>query len=221
MGNKQPKEAAKPAAARPSSAIESIGAMEKTQNLLTKRRDLLEKRCDGFTKTARAKMKKGDKKGALFALKQKKMYDKQVQNLDNQLLTLEQQKVALENANISATVVNTMAAGTTAMRNIQATMDVDSVNDMRDDLEEQMDMTNEINDAIGQPLGEAMDEDELLGELDDLVAEDTDMMMPDMLGVPSLPDAALSMPAAPSTAPVVAKQNSVDAELADLDALMM
>ena len=60
--------------------------------------------------------------GALFALKQKKMYDKQVQNLDNQLLTLEQQKVALENANISATVVNTMAAGTTAMRNIQATM---------------------------------------------------------------------------------------------------
>ena len=40
MGNKQPKEEAKPAAARPSSAIESIGAMEKTQNLLTKRQCL-------------------------------------------------------------------------------------------------------------------------------------------------------------------------------------
>lgn len=221
MGNKQPKEAAKPVAtARPNSAIESIGKMEKTQNLLTKRRDLLEKRSKGFTIKARAKMKAGDKKGALFALKQKKMYEKQVTNLDNQLLALEQQKVALEGANISATVVDSMATGVNAMKSIQQNMDVDSVNDLRDDLEDQMAMTEEINDAISAPIGDMMDDDELLGELDDMVAEDTELEMPDMLGVPSLPDPTLNLPTVPDTAPVVTKQSSVDAELADLDALM-
>ena len=59
---------------------------------------------------------------AMFALKQRKMYLKQVQNLENQLLALEQQKVALEGASISATVVNTMSTGAKAMKNIHAGM---------------------------------------------------------------------------------------------------
>lgn len=60
--------------------------------------------------------------GALFALKQKKMYSKQVTNLENQLLALEQQKVALEGASISATVVNTMSTGAKAMSDIHKGM---------------------------------------------------------------------------------------------------
>jgi len=164
-------------------------------------------------------MKAGDKKGAMFCLKQRKMYQKQVTNLENQLLALEQQKVALEGASISATVVNTMSTGARAMADIHRGMDVDSVNDIKDEIDEHMEMTNEINEAIAGPLVD-MDEDELMGELDDMIAEDTEDLLPEMTGVPSLPEPSLDLPAVPTQKPVMAKQSSEDAELADLDLLM-
>lgn len=224
MGNKQEKEAAPPRS-QPNTAIASIGKMESTQNLLTKRRDLLDKRIKNFVKTAKTKMKAGDKKGALFALKQKKMYEKQVNNLENQLLAIEQQKVSLEGANISATVVNTMATGASAMKTIHSNMDIDSVEDLRDDIMEQMDMSEEINDAIGAPMGEAMDEDELMDDLNSLMADDTEDIFAEadanMAGVPSLPDASLTMPDVPVTKPTVAPAKSADdAELAELEMMM-
>lgn len=158
----------------------------------------------------------------MFALKQKKLYEKQLKSLEAQVLTLEQQKIALEVANIASTVVTSMRTGANAMKAIN--MDVDEVEDLRDDVAEQMDAADEINNALSQPMGEAIDEDEILGELDDLMATDMEKEFEatdaDLMGVPSLPDPALSMPAAPSAKPVVATK-PVSAEESELSALEM
>jgi hypothetical protein len=89
------------------------------------------------------------------------------------------------------------------------------------------DMQREIQDALGTPVGMAadLDDDELLGELDELEAEDLDDQM--MAGVAPAPitaapaAAAPAMPSVPKAAPVApAAEADEDAELAALEAEM-
>ncbi len=63
-----------------------------------------------------------------------------------------------------------------------------------DEIREQMDIANEISDAIAQPLGgEVFDEDELLNELEELEQSSLDEQL---LGLESTP--AQKMPSAPT-----------------------
>jgi len=63
-----------------------------------------------------------------------------------------------------------------------------------DDIREQMDLANEISDAIAQPInfGDVIDEDELNAELEGLEQEELDMQLleTDKLSkIPSMPNA--------------------------------
>jgi len=82
------KKAKGPKKHNPETTLQAISKMDATITNLDKRRDLLGKRCMGFIKDAKAQHAKGNKKGALFALKKKKMYEKQIVNLDNQAILL-------------------------------------------------------------------------------------------------------------------------------------
>ena len=129
-------------------------------------------------KLAKAKSNKGDKRGAILCLKRKKMYQAEVDKINNILANLEQQKFALENAATNAVVVGGMSAAKSALQQINKDMDVDTVTDVMDDIQEQMDMGEEISNALGQQMGDTMDDDELLGELDDM---EKDLMEEEML----------------------------------------
>jgi charged multivesicular body protein 4A/B len=58
----------------------------------------LEKQMDRQVEDAKQKLAKKDKKGAMFALKKKKMLGSQVDSILGTMITMEQQKMALENA---------------------------------------------------------------------------------------------------------------------------
>lgn len=231
MGNKQekPKPQQQPVvqAKGPNSTIAAIGTMKKNQEQVNKRIELLDKKCAGFVKIAKEKMKKGDKRGAMFALKQKKLYAKQQQQLENQVLAIQQQIVVLEGANMNRNVVQTMQIGNNATKAAMRGIDIDTVEDLRDDIADMMDMQDEIGTALGAEIGMGFDEDEIENELRDLEVEDTEAMfegVDDMSAVPSLPDATTTMPVAPTAAPTIKpqikKQNSEDAGLAELEAMM-
>ncbi len=51
---------------------------------------------------------------------------------------------------------------------------IDTVDNTMDQIREQMDIATEISDAIAQPLGDPIDEDELEAELAELEAENLD-----------------------------------------------
>merc|ERR1712087_478227 len=101
--------------------------------------------------------------------------------------------------------------------------DIDQVEDLKDTIAEQMDMSEEINEAISGPLGTDFDDDELMDELNDLTTEAAEdefaAVDTQMAGVPALPDAAMTMPTVPSSKPVVkvAKKTQEEAELAELE----
>jgi len=142
-----------------------------------------------------------------------------------QILSLEQQKMALEASALQKTVVDTMSNGAKAMKTIHGEMDVDAVEDLRADIEETMDINNEINDVFSTPLGDAMDEDELDDELNELMMDEADEAELQMTAAatPALPDVPQQVPNLPE--PVVQKPAAVAAdpdadEFAELEALM-
>lgn len=108
-------------------------------------------------------------------LKQKKTYESQLMMMDNQSFNMDQVQFAHEQMENTATTVAAMKE----MRNVMQEkfkapeMDIDAIFDMQDDMAELLDESNEINEVLGQDygIGDAIDEDELLSELDMLEGE--------------------------------------------------
>lgn len=120
-------------------------------------------------------MARGDKKGALFAMKKKKLYEKEIEKISNVKLTctLETQQMNLESAAHNAETFKAMHNGTSAMKKIRKTVGIDRVDNMMNDMREEMEATDEISGALAQPLDPLMeDDDDLLAELDQLEMED-------------------------------------------------
>ena len=165
---------------------------------------------------ARAKTKAKDKRGALMALKKKKLLDKEIGTIQATTFTMEQQCMMLEQAVTQVETVSAMKQGQQAMAAQQAKMGgIDAVEDVMDDIAEQQQDQEEITDALAQGIGGGlmglMDDDELLGELDELEAEDLDAQLLDLGPVASGPVAGVAAPAAAETgghpAPVAAAED--------------
>ncbi|CAN0397556.1 unnamed protein product, partial [Ectocarpus fasciculatus] len=115
---------------------------------------------------AKAKSSAKDKRGALFALKRKKMYEGEVNKLNGARMTLESQIIALEGSNMNMQTFNAMRSGAKAMQDARGRLDVDQVDDVMDDIKDEMDIAEQIGDAIARPADDLFDDDALLEELD-------------------------------------------------------
>lgn len=161
---------------------------------------------------AKAKMAKKDKKGALFAMKRKKMYEAEIEKIQNTKMTLETQVMALESATQNIETYTAMKSGTNAMKKIRQDVDIENVDDLMDDIKEEMEIAQEIGNAISQPADPLMygDEDDLLAELGELEQEDLEeellkkpeVVNDDPIDLPSVPTAQL---------PASSKQEKEDA----------
>merc|ERR1719245_1588278 len=120
-----------------------------------------------------------DKKGAMFALKRKKMYAAEMEKIANIKMTLETQAMNLESAAQNADTFNAMKGGTNTMKKIRTDLGIDKVDDLMDEIRDEMDTAAEVSNAMAQPLDGLYDEDELLGELAGLEEE--------LLATPSMP----------------------------------
>ena len=106
-------------------------------------------------------------------MKRKKLHETELDKIQNVKMTLETQVMNLESASQNAETFKAMAAGKSAMQNIRTNVGIEKVDDLMDDIREEMEMANEISDAIAQPVDPlANDEDELLAELEQMGADD-------------------------------------------------
>lgn len=127
-----------------------------------------------LTVEAKEKNARGDKRGALFALKKKKLHDQELAKIENVKMTLETQAISLEGAVHNVESVNAMKKGNSAMKSIRKALGIDKVDAVLDDVREEMEMHQEVDNALMQPIDPYLaDEDDLLAELDALEAEDT------------------------------------------------
>merc|ERR1719232_2254267 len=167
FGKKKSKEV-KTTAKSSGNAQDAIIRLRTAVETQEKRENHLQKKIDGMVIEAKEKMAKGDKKGAMFALKRKKMYEGEMEKICNVKMTLETQVMNLESAAQNADTFNAMKSGTNTMKKIRTDLGIDKVDDLMDDIREEMDTAKDISDAMAQPIDGMYDEDELLGELAEL-----------------------------------------------------
>lgn len=209
---------------------DTIAKMRGTLDAQEKRKALLNKKMIQCIKDAKAKSKRKDKRGALMCLKRKKMYEQQVIKIDAMSMNIENQIMMLESAVTNKDAVDAMQTGASTMKELQANVKVEDVEDVRDDLEELQADADEVSNMLSEPMGAAAldDEDDLLAELDEMEAEDleADLLAADTGGVgifgaaTEAPGAAVDLPSAPTSAPAVAADDEEDAALKALEAEM-
>ena len=158
--------------------------------------------------------------GALYAMKRKKIYEAEIDKIQNVRMTLETQVINLESAAQNAQTYQALSQGSKTMQKIRTDVGIEQVDDVMDEIKEEMELAQEINQAIAQPVDPFMtDEDELLDELNALETADLEA---ELLKAPAAKTEEFALPDAPSEKlPALAKSEEDDlkqleAELAGL-----
>jgi charged multivesicular body protein 4 len=166
-----------------------------THSILYCRESHIDKKIMAQLVEAKKKSKANDKKGALFCLKRKKMFESEINKIQGARMTLEQQILTLESATVNLEVVKGMQAGVTSMKQMSRAMDVDKVDDLMGEIKEGMDNAEDISNIISQPVGEPLDDEDLLAELNEMEEQDLEAAL---LDAPSIPAAAAVAAPAPA-----------------------
>lgn len=211
----------------PPRLTESIQQLREAMTVLEKREKHLEKQMEQTVQEAKKKAKAKDKRGALFQLKRKKLFEKQIDQIYGKKNNIEVQIMALENAASNKDLLSAMQGAGSALRASIQESDVENVSEVMDNITDSIQLADELSDAMAQPIGPVMDEDELTAELEQLESE---MLDDDLLKAPVLAPSVtaqeqpieLNAPSAPTRLPQM--NESVDEkearELRELDALM-
>lgn len=144
-------------------------------SLLNKKQTHLQTQIDNQNLQIKQLLNKNNKNQAKIILKRRHLYEQQLNKLNDQIDSLEQQLFSIESANLNLETMNAMKQGSNAMKLIHKGLDIDKVDDTMDEIREQVDLSNEISDAISKPIFNndmLIDEDELDNELD-LLQQDT------------------------------------------------
>jgi len=200
-------------------AKDAIVRLRDTLQMLEKRESHLQTKIDTELKNARSNAAT-NKRAALMALKRKKQYENQIEKISGARITIEAQVMAIENANVNLETLKAMEKGAEAMKAIHGSMDINKVDDTMDNIREQIDMADEISNAISAPMiGFDIDDDELNAELEELEQEVLDHQL---LGADAPP---VTAPNVPTSEPAYKKRVPIteqdeDDELAELRATM-
>jgi charged multivesicular body protein 4 len=129
-------------------------------------------------------------------MKRKKLYEGEIDKIQNVKMTLETQVINLESAAQNHETFQALKAGGSTLKEMRSTVGIDNVDDVMDQLKEEMELNEEINNAISQPVDPLMtDDEELLAELNALEVSDleAELLAPPMAGLslPTVPSAKL------------------------------
>ncbi|ETN61215.1 charged multivesicular body protein 6-A [Anopheles darlingi] len=113
----------------------------------------------------------GRKDRAKTLLRKKKYQEKLLSNTDAQLETLEKLASDIEFAQVEAQVVSGLKVGNEALKKVNEVLSIDEVEQILDETRESIEKQQEIDALLNGVLTEE-DEDDVLAELDALVAAD-------------------------------------------------
>ncbi|XP_072974987.1 vacuolar protein sorting-associated protein 32 homolog 1-like [Typha angustifolia] len=195
---------------KPPSAISTLEQLRETLEMLEKKERVLQRKISAEVEKAKDYSKVKNKKAAIQCLKRKKLYEAQIEQLANSQLRVHDQMIMLEGAKATTDTVDALRSGSSAIKSIQQSLNIDDIEKTLDEANEHTDSMKQIQEALATPVGSAadFDEDELEAELEELEDEDLDEQLPQPPSAAALPKRAAPQPA-----------NHVD-ELAKLEAEM-
>ncbi|GMK55368.1 hypothetical protein CspeluHIS016_0204240 [Cutaneotrichosporon spelunceum] len=197
-------------------ARDSIVDLRQQLLMIEKKEEHLQKKIDDETSKARANAT-SNKSAALYALKRKKAFENELDRLGGTRMTLETQVNAIESATLNAETMVAMKRGADALKSIHQGLKVDKVDETMDSIREQMELTNEISNAISDPANMVqLDEDDLQAELEALEQEVLDSRL---AGADHVPVHTPASPVAVDKAKTAAKEeDDEEAQLRQLRA---
>ncbi|KAK6144617.1 hypothetical protein DH2020_021437 [Rehmannia glutinosa] len=154
---------------------------------------------------------------AMRVLKQKGRYEGQRDMLYNQTFNLDQVAFAAEGVKNAQQTMSALKSANKELKGMMKTVKIQDVDNLQDEMMDLMDVSNEIQESLGRSYNvpDDIDEDDLLGELDELEADmgfETEgdgvpaYLQPDM-------EAELNLPSAPTGhAPIPSARANVQAE---------
>jgi charged multivesicular body protein 4A/B len=206
----------------PSVTFSFLFSILQQEEMMEKRRELLEKQVAAQLAKAKEYLAKGNKPSAQLALKRKAMIQKQLETVENNITRLGEQKIMLEDAAGTAQTVAALKYGADAQRATMAEFKIEKVDKIMDEVQEAAEMAAEVQSALALPLGPAaaLDEDELEAELAELEAEEQEKELLRPAPIPSgaVPTERYELPAVPTGRPGVPAQKTTEDELAELEA---
>lgn len=186
--------------APPPNLTDCISNVDSRADSIQKKVTMLDKELMKY-KEQMKKMRDGPSKNmvkqkAMRVLKQKKMYEGQLENMRNQAFNMEQANFATQTIKDTKTTVDAMKMGVKEMKKEYKKIDIDQIEDIQDDMEDMLDQANEVQEALGRQYGmPEIDDADLDAELDALGDE---MFMDDDA---EYLDEASNAPAVPGTLP--------------------
>ncbi|KAJ3091737.1 Vacuolar protein sorting-associated protein 20, partial [Quaeritorhiza haematococci] len=144
---------------------------------------------DREVEIAKEHLKNGDERRALIALKKKKYQEQLLARTDEQLLNVEQLTQTIETALIEKQVFEGLKKGNDVLTQIHNEMSVEDVEKLMDDTAEAIAYQNEIDELLSGRIS-AEDEEEVMKELDEILAQEAASKVGEMPAIPtkSLPE---------------------------------
>jgi len=167
----------------------SIIALRDAQELLDQREEQLEKEGAKLALSAKEKLNKNNRQGALYDLKRKKILDKELSVIVSKKLTIERQIGALGSAGLNSSIYESLKEGVEALKNESSNATIEEVEEVIEKQEELMDRQDAIDEALSRNLNTDISDEELLKELEELEAEVENE--PEALVLPELPNKKL------------------------------
>ncbi|KAG8282592.1 Charged multivesicular body protein 5 [Homalodisca vitripennis] len=151
----------------------------------------LKKYKDQMVKMREGPAKNNVKQKALRVLKQKKMYESQVDSLRQQAFNMEQTNFATQSLKDTQATIVAMKAGVKTMQKEIKKLNIDQIEDLQDEMTDMFELHEELQGALGRTYGmPEIDDDELQAELDalgDEIALDEDTSYLDEVKAPAAP----------------------------------
>lgn len=208
------------AAAKKNAPKNAIINLREQLDMLSKRERHLEQQIADQDATARKNVST-NKNLARTALKRKKLHEQSLSTIQAQITTLEQQIHSLESATLNYETLRVMKDAGQAMKTIHGGMNIDTVEETMEEIRESAAISQEIGEAITRvSLGNEIDEDDILKELEDMEQEQLDNKM---IGAPVVPVSQVGNGPEKGKVPAHASKEEEDeeAELRKLQAEMM
>eukprot|EP00920_Eleutheroschizon_duboscqi_P036731 GHVT01088309.1.p1 GENE.GHVT01088309.1~~GHVT01088309.1.p1 ORF type:complete len:164 (+),score=52.52 GHVT01088309.1:464-955(+) len=117
---------------------------------LEKRQLHLEKKIQAQQEDATTRLARGDKSGALLALKRKKLYEGDLAQTSSSRFTLENQINALESQAMQSVTVAALTTGVDAQKQLNQNININKIDKLMEDMQEQQDVQGEVAQALAQ-----------------------------------------------------------------------
>ncbi|XP_055911826.1 charged multivesicular body protein 5 [Eupeodes corollae] len=153
----------------------------------------LRKYRDQMSKMREGPAKNSVKQKAMRVLKQKKAYEQQIESLRNQSFNMEQANYAAQTLKDTNATVIAMKDGVKQMKKEFKNINIDSIEDIHDDMADMLEEADEVQQALGRTYNmPEVDDEELESELmalgDEIALDDDTSYLDDVVRAPAAPD---------------------------------